>query len=197
MLRSFLAAIGFSVALASPVFAECVDLTSSDSFTLTRTTPLFQVTNAISDDGTITAVREMRRTNAIEQVTTTYWNGVIAIDRKSAASHIQVQIDPAAKAANLREVGKTYRYPITIFVNGAQADEGFFLMNTVEEATLDIDGCSYAIMVVRTSLERNNGAPINEEALLSIDAGMLLGNVAMTTDWQPKTGVFFDEIRAN
>jgi hypothetical protein len=82
-------------------------------------------------------------------------------------------------------------------VNGVVTDEGFFLMNTIEEATLAIDGCQYAIMVVRTSMERSNGAPINEEALLSLDAGMLLGNVAMTADWQPKTGVFFDEIRAN
>jgi hypothetical protein len=52
-------------------------------------------------------------------------------------------------------------------------------------------------MVVRTSIERINGDPINEEALLSLDAGMLLGNVAMTPDWKTRNGVFFDEIRKN
>ena len=64
-------------------------------------------------------------------------------------------------------------------------------------AKLVLGGCKYSVMVVRTSIERNNGDPINDEKLLSLDAGMLLGNVAMTPDWKTRNGVFFDEIRKN
>ena len=102
-----------------------------------------------------------------------------------------------AKLADLSEVGKTYIFPVSIFVNGNEVDRGSFVMETIQNTALELGGCQYSVMVVRTTINRNNGEPINGEALLSLDAGMLLGNVAMTPDWQPKHGVFFDEVKAN
>jgi hypothetical protein len=102
-----------------------------------------------------------------------------------------------AKLADLSKVGITYRFPVSIFVNGNEVDRGSFVMETIQSTALEVRGCQYSVLVVRTTINRNNGDPINEEALLSLDAGMLLGNVAMTSDWQPKHGVFFDEIKAN
>jgi hypothetical protein len=101
-----------------------------------------------------------------------------------------------AKSANLRRAGRTYEYPMSILVNGKETDRGTFVIRTVRKTRLVLDGCEYSVMVVRTSMERDNGDPINEEALLSLDAGMLLGNVAMTPDWKPRSNVFFDTIEA-
>lgn len=190
--------VGFVVFLmGAPAFAGCVDLSKSGSYTLTRADPYFEVTNKIANDGTITEERVTKRDGSTQRITTTYWNGVIAVDRKSSSSHIQIKISEDAKAANLNAVGKTYTFPVSILVNGNEVDQGSFVIKILKKTKLPVGGCNYSVMVVRTSLERNNGAPINEEALLSLDAGMLLGNVAMTPEWKARSGVFFDKIKVN
>jgi hypothetical protein len=102
-----------------------------------------------------------------------------------------------AKWADLTEVGKSYSFPVSIVVNGNEVDRGMFDIATISKTALEVGGCRYSVMVVRTSMSRKNGDPLNEEALLSLDAGMLLGNVVMTPDWEAKHGVFFDKIQAN
>ena len=187
----------FFVLFAGPVFASCTDLTNGNSFTLTREQPRFAVTNTIAKDGTVLEQREMIRNGTVEKVATKYWNGVIAVDRKSSSSHIQLKLSKDIKRADLRKAGKSYSFPISILVNGDEVDRGTFVMETIRKTALEIGGCRYSVMVVRTTIDRINGDPINEEALLSLDAGMLLGNVAMTPEWQAKHGAFFDKIEAN
>lgn len=187
----------FLAFMAVPAFADCIDLARGSSFSLTRDEPRFAVANTVMTDGSVIEEREVTRNGSVEKVSTTYWNGVIAVDRKSSSSHIQLKMSDDAKLADLREVGKSYSFPVSIFVNGNEVDRGTFVMETIKNTALEVGGCRYSVMVVRTTINRNNGDPINEEALLSLDAGMLLGNVAMTPNWQPKHGVFFDEIKAN
>lgn len=187
----------FLAFISVPAFADCIDLTKGSSFSLTRDEPRFEVTNTVSVDGSVIEEREMTRNGSLEKITTTYWNGVIAVDRITSSSHVQLKMSVDAKLADLSEIGKSYSYPVSIFVNGNEVDRGAFVIETVKNTALEVGGCRYSVMVVRTTINRNNGVPINEEALLSLDAGMLLGNVAMTPDWQPKHGVFFDEIKAN
>lgn len=187
----------FFTFLAVPATAGCINLASGSSFILTRDEPRFVVSNTVSVDGTVIEEREMTRSGSVEKVTTTYWNGVVAVDRKSSSSHIQLKMSEDAKLADLSKVGNTYSFPVSIFVNGNEVDRGSFVMETIQSTELEVGGCLYSVMVARTTINRNNGDPINEEALLSLDAGMLLGNVAMTSDWQPKHGVFFDEVKAN
>jgi hypothetical protein len=182
---------------AVPAFAGCIDLKTGNSFSLTRYEPRFTVTNTVSVDGSVVEEREMIRNGSVERAMTTYWNGVIAVDRKSSSSHIQLVMSEDAKLADLRKAGKSYSFPVSILVNGNEVDRGAFIIETTKKTVLEVGGCQYSAMVVRTTIDRDNGDPINEEALLSMDAGMLLGNVAMTPDWQPKHGVFFDEIVAN
>lgn len=183
--------------LAGPVFASCVDLTNGNSFTLTREQPLFAVTNTVSGDGTVLEQREMIRNGTVEKVATTYWNGVIAVDRKSPSSRIRMKLSEDAKRSDLSKAGKSYSFPVSILVNGNEVDRGTFEMETIRKTALEIGGCRYSVMVVRKSLNLNNGDPMHEEALLSLDAGMLLDNVAMTPNWQAKHGVFFDMIEVN
>jgi hypothetical protein len=187
----------FLTFMAVPAIAGCINLASGSAFILTRDEPRFLVSNTVSVDGSVIEERVMTRNGSAEKVTTTYWNGVIAVDRKSSSSHIQLKMSEDAKLADLSEVGNTYSFPVSIFVNGDEVDRGSFVMETIQNTALEVGGCQYSVMVVRTTINRNNGDPINEEALLSLDAGMLLGNVAMTPDWQPKHGVFFDEVKAN
>lgn len=182
---------------APPAFAGCIDLSNGNSFSLVRNEPHLAVTNTISGDGSVVEEREMSRNGAIQSVTTTYWNGIIAVDRKSASSHIQLRISNDAKLADLGKTGRSYSFPVTIIVNGNEIDRGDIEIRTVRKTNITIGGCRYSAMVVRTTTNRANGDPINEEALLSLDAGMLLGNTAMTPDWHPRSGVYFDEIRAN
>ena len=182
---------------ATSASAGCVDLTKGNSFTLTRVNPLFEVTNTVSEDGTVVEKRRMKRDGTLEKVTTTYWNGVIAVDRKSNSSRVQIRISEEAKSVDLRKKRKVYKFPISILVNGREIDRGSFVVRPIKKTRVSINGCKYPVMVVRTSLERSNGNPINEEALLSLDAGMLIGNVAMTPDWKPRSSVLFDEIIAN
>jgi hypothetical protein len=174
--------------------AECVNLDRSQTYSLTRHDPYFSVTNTISNDGTVKEIRDYQANGTTEHVETTYWNGVIAVDRQSETSHIQFIMDPSAKSADLSRSSQSYSYPMTLKVNGETVDTGTFTIETVEQTSLYIGDCAYPVMIVRKTTERQNGSPINEEALLSLDAGMLLGNVAMTADWQPRHGVFFDEI---
>ena len=195
-IQNFCATI-FLAVLAAPAFAGCIDLTKGNSFSLTRNNPHFQVTNTISDDGSVTEQREMSRNGAIERTTTTYWNGVIAVDRKSSSTRIQLKLSKDAKLADLGKVGKNYSFPVSILVNGNEIDRGTFTLRTIKKTKLNVDGCNYPVMVVRTSIQRNNGDPINNEKLLSLDAGMLIGSVVMTSDWQAKHGVFFDKVKAN
>lgn len=183
--------------VAGPVFANCVDLTKGSSFNLTRKEPLFAVTNTVSDDGTVLEQREMIRNGTVEKVATTYWNGVVAVDRKSSSSRIQLKLSEDVKGSDLRKAGKSYSFPVSILVNGNEVDRGTFVMETIKKTELEVGGCRYSVMVVRTTINRNKAAPINEEALLSLDAGILLGNVAMTSNWQAKHGVFFDKIEVN
>lgn len=191
----YFALLFFSVSLTvAPAFASCVDITKGSSFSLTRNDPYFKVTNTVSNDGTVIEKSESRQNGSTQKVTTTYWNGVIAVNRKSSSSHVQLKLSEDAKSANLNIPHRTYEYPISILVNGNEVDRGSFVIRTIKKTKLSLNGCEYPVMIVRTSLERNNGAPINEEALLSLDAGMLLGNVAMTPDWKARHGVFFDEI---
>jgi hypothetical protein len=78
-------ALIFSVMLtATPAFAGCVDLKKGNTFTMTRVDPFFRITNTVSSDGTVLEVSERKRNGPIRKVTTTYWNGVIAVDRKSS-----------------------------------------------------------------------------------------------------------------
>ncbi|MCG3268910.1 hypothetical protein [Yoonia sp. I 8.24] len=174
--------------------AECVTLDRSQTYSLTRHDPYFSVTNTVSNDGTVREIRESQMNGVTAHVETIYWNGVIAIDRQSDTSHIQVFMDSSAQSADLSRASQAYSYPMTLMVNGATVDHGTFTMETIEQTSLYIGDCAYPVMIVRTTMERQNGSPINEEALLSVEAGMLLGNVAMTADWQPRHGVFFDEI---
>ena len=187
----------FLVGTAAPTIAACVDLTKGTSFSLTRDAPRFAVTNTISPDGSVIEERQMTRNGSVENVTTTYWTGIIAVDRKSASSRIQLEMPESAKLADLGTAGKSYSFPVSILVNGTEIDRGTYNLETMQKTAVALDGCRYSVMVVRTSIDRNGGDPLNEEALLSLEAGMLLGNVAMTPDWKPKHGVFYDRIKAN
>ncbi len=175
----------------------CIDLSKGNSFTLTRNDPFFEVTNKVISDGTVIEERVMQKDGATQKVTTTYWNGVIAIDRKSPSSRIQVKMSKDAKTLDLEVAAKNYTFPVSTLVNGNEVDRGSFEIETIRQTTLIIGNCRYPVMVVRISTSRNNGAATNVEALLSLEAGMLLGNVVMTPNWQAKRGVFFDQIRAN
>lgn len=181
----------------APAFAACIDLGKGNSFSMVRKDPYFEVTNNVLSDGTVREERETRRNGAVQRVTTTYWNGLIAVDRRSASSHIQLKLSNSAKTADLTKAGRQYQYPVSILVNGRKVDQGTFSIRTVKRTKRSLGGCRYSVMVVRTSLERGKGAPINEEALLSLDAGMLLGNMAMTPDWKPRSTVYFDSLHAN
>lgn len=187
----------FSLSLTvAPALANCVDLTKGGSYSLTRNDPYFQIINTVSSDGTVTELNRRLQNGSIQIILTTYWNGVIAVNRKSSTSHVQLKISDDAKSANLNKARRTYKYPMSIFLNGSEIDRGTFIIRTIRKTKLLLDGCKYSVMVVRTSMERNNGSTINEEALLSLDAGMLLGNVAMTVGWKERGGVFFDTIEA-
>lgn len=183
--------------VAAPALANCVDLTKGSSFTMTREEPSFAVTNTVSDDGTVLEQREMTRNGTVEKVATTYWNGVFPVDRKSSSSRVQLKLSEDAKRSDLGKAGRSYSFPVSILVNGNEVDRGTYVIETIRKTSLEIAGCRYTVMVVRKTIDRDNGDPINEEALLSLDAGMLLGNVAMTPNWQVKHGVFFDTIEAN
>ena len=181
----------------SPAFAACVDLRDGNSFSMVRKAPFFAVTNTILSDGTVREEREVRREGAVQRVTTTYWSGLFAVDRRSASSHIQMKLSNSAKTADLTTVGRHYLYPYSILVNGKTVEQGTYSVRTVKRIELALGGCRYPVMVVRISVQRSNGAPANHEALLSLDAGMMLGSVAMTPDWEPRSTVFFDSIKAN
>lgn len=198
-MRKTIAALLGVLLVATPVeiLADCVDLSKSKSFTLTRKTPYFEVSNKILSDGSVIEDRHMIKNGVKEKVKTTYWNGVIAVDRKSKSSQINLVLSEEAKKVDLDKAGKSYNFPMSIFVNGKEIDRGSIEVKTVRKTKLPINGCDYGVMVVRTSIKRKNGDPINEEALISLDAGMLLGNVAMTPNWTPKHGVFFDSLKAN
>jgi hypothetical protein len=192
--------LGFSALVFSWVsmaHGACTDLSKANSFTLKRNDPFFEVTNTIMNDGSVKEERVMQRDGSTQRVTTIYWNGLIPVDRKSSSSRIQLKMNDKVKNLNLEAVSKSYKVPVSILVNGNEVDTGSFIVKTVRRTSLDIGGCKYPAMIVRTTIEPNNGAPINEEALLSMEAGMLLGNVAMTSSWQAKHGVFFDQIKAN
>jgi len=194
---TFLGFLVFLVSSTSLAFGACIDLSKGNSFTLTRNDPLFEVTNKLMNDGTVKEERVMHKDGSTQKVSTTYWNGVIPIDRKSSSSRIQLKMSKKAKTLNLEVAAKTYTIPVSILVNGSEVDRGSYEIETVRQTTLKIGNCRYPVMVVRKSIKRNNGAAINEEALLSLEAGMLLGNVAMTPDWETRHGVFFDQIKAN
>lgn len=139
----------------------------------------------------------MIRNITVERVTTTYWNGVTAVDRKLSSSHIQLKINEDVKRSDLTKTGKIYSFPVSIFVNGSEVDSGTCVIKTIKNSMLEIGECRYAVIVVRTTTNRNNGAPINHEDMLGSDAGMLLENVAMTPNWQAKHGVFYDKVGVN
>ncbi|MDE4174760.1 hypothetical protein PXK01_11385 [Phaeobacter sp. PT47_59] len=183
--------------VAGPALSNCIDLTKGSSFNLTREEPRFTVTNTVFDDGTVLEQREIIRSGKVETVITTYWNGVVPVDRKSSSSRVQLKINADVKRSELGKAGKSYSFPVAILVNGNEVDRGTYVIETIRKTYLEIAGCRYSVMVVRKTIDRNNGDPINEEALLSLDAGILLGNVAMTPKWQAKHGVFFDKIEAN
>ncbi|MCE0504710.1 hypothetical protein LR948_05060 [Roseivivax sp. GX 12232] len=193
LLGTFLLAI-FSSSIA---FAACVDLSKGNNFTLTRTNPFFEVTNRVMNDGTLEEKRVSKVDGSTLRVTLTYWQGVIPVDRKTARSRARLKMSEEAKSLDLSARGRTYKIPTVILIDGKEVDRGFFEIRPIRKRNLVIDSCTYPVMVVRTSIVRNKGEVINEEALLSLEAGMLLGNVAMTADWKPKHGVFFDKIRAN
>ncbi len=182
------------VCTSSAVFAGCMDLTKGNAFRLTRNDPHMQVINTIKNDGTVIEQRLTKKGGAVQKVTTTYWNGVVPVSRKSDASRIEIKIDADAKRADLMTPGQNYHYPMAILVNGNEVDRGSFEIRTIQKTNVRIGGCLYPIMVVRTSIIRENGTPINEEALLSTEAGMLMGNVAMTRDWNARSAVLFDTI---
>ena len=188
---------GFLVLIALPSFAECVDLKGSSSFELARDEPQFLVTKRVLGDGSVLEERRMTVNGVVEEVETVYWNGVIAIDRKSKSGHIQLNLSEEAKSVDLSTVGQSFSFPVTILVNGNEVDSGRMIIETIDKTALNIAGCQYRVMVVRSTINRNDGSPINEETLLSLDAGIILGNITMTPDWQPKTGVFFDRIEVN
>lgn len=181
----------------SPAHAKCLNLSDGNSFTLTRNAPFLEVKNSVSSNGTVIEERVMQKDGLTQKVTTTYWNGLIAVDRQSPSSHIQLKLDSSAKTIDLGIAGKTHKLPVSIVAGGNEIDGGFFVLKTMGMTELKLGGCKYPVMVVRTSIERNNGVAINEEALLSLEAGMLLGNVAMSADWQAEHGVFFDKIEKN
>jgi hypothetical protein len=183
--------------MAAPAFAGCVDLAKGNSFSMTRHEPYISLSNTVSDDATVIEEKETKRNGSVQKITTTYWNGVVAIDRKAESSHVQMKVDEDVKSVNLKKPRKAYKFPMTLLVNGAEVDHGAIIIKTIKKTNLQIDGCKYSVMIVRTILERTNGDPIHEEALLSLEAGLLLGNVAMTSKWKARSGVFFDEIKAN
>ncbi|WP_170382390.1 hypothetical protein [Ruegeria atlantica] len=180
----------------APAYARCVDLAEGNFFTLTRNAPFFEISNTVSEDGTVLANSRMKRDGSLEKATTRFWNGVIPVERKSEASRIKMKISEEAKLADLSKTGKMYKYPVSILINGNKVDQGHFVVKPIKKSRISIGGCSYRVMVVRTSLEREKGSTINEQALLSLDAGFLLGNVAMTSDWKPRSSVLFDSITA-
>ena len=189
--------LALALSATSPAHAECLDLSDGNSFTLTRNAPFLEVQNTVSSNGTVIEERVMQKDGSTQKVTTTYWNGLIAVDRQSPSSHIQLQLDSSARAIDLGIAGKTHKLPVSIVVGGNEIDSGSFVLKTMGMTELKLGGCKYPVMVVRTSIERNNGAAFNEEALLSLEAGMLLGNVVMSDDWQAEHGVFFDKIEKN
>ncbi|WP_299424849.1 hypothetical protein [uncultured Shimia sp.] len=189
-------AFGSVLSFSVEVSAACANLRDGNTFTVTRNQPFLQTTSTVQADGSVLEHRSQTRNGKTEKITTTYWNGVAAMDRKSSSSHIQMKADKNLRSADLTKPSKTYSAPIELFINGKKIDQGTFTIKTVQKTNLSIGGCTYPVMVVRTSLLREKGAPIYEEALLSLDAGILLGNVAMTDDWSPKHGVFFDKVEA-
>ncbi len=190
---------GLSFLISAPAFADCVDLSEGNVFTFTRHKPFFQVTNTIHSDGSHTEERSNIQDGVRKEKTTKYWNGVIAVDlqTKPNGARVHLKLDDAATAADLTKVNQAYSYPMTLWVNDKQADSGRFEIETREKTRLMIGGCPYDIMVVRTTMHRKNGTPINQEALYSLDARIPIGSVAMTPDWTPKHGVFFDSIEKN
>lgn len=182
---------------AAPTLANCVDLSKGNSFSLIRNDPYFAVSNVVSSDGSVIEKRKMTQNGLSQSVTTTYWNGVVPVDRKSKSSRLQLKVSEDVKSVDLSKPRKTYKFPVSILVNGKETDTGTFEVRTIKKSKVSIGGCRFPVMVVRKSIKRNNGSDINEEALLSLDAGMLLGNVAMTPDWKPRSAVFFDLISVN
>ncbi|CUH64051.1 hypothetical protein TL5118_00734 [Thalassovita autumnalis] len=139
----------------------------------------------------------MERDGTTERVSTEYWNGVIAVDRKTAKSRIEMQVPATAKSLDLSVGGKKYTLPMTMHINGKDFGRGTYIVRPIKRTDVQIGKCRYPAMIVRTTLRMENRADINEEALLSLEAGMLLGNVAMTATWQPKHGVLFDRIEGH
>lgn len=181
---------------ASSVSAACVDLSKGNRFILTRNTPHFQVENVISADGSVSEDRVMEKGGARETVQTAYWNGIMAVDRKSASSRIQMKVPAKAKSLDLSVKGKEYTLPMTLLINGKEFGRGTYIVRPIKKTKVKIGKCRYPVMVVRTTMRLENRADINEEALLSLEAGMLIGNVAMDPEWNPKSGVFFDTVQA-
>lgn len=140
--------------------------------------------------------RTVIKNGTTERINTEYWSGVIAVDRKSAKSRIELQVPTTAKSLDLSVKGKKYTLPMTVFINGKEFGRGTYIVRPIKKTNVQIGKCRYPAMVVRTTLRMENRADINEEALLSLEAGMLLGNVAMTATWQPKHGVLFDRVEA-
>lgn len=195
-MKTLLTGLAIVWSLGTAAAAACVDLNTSDVFTLTRNDPRFVVQNTIFDDGTVIEERQMVRNGTTSTVRTEYWNGVIAVDRQAADSRIEIFANEQVKSLDLSRANLSYRFDVRLRVNGNTVQDGEMTVQTREASSVRIDGCSYPVMVVRTSLALPGRAPINNEALLSPDAGMLLANVTMTPDWEPSTGVFFDTLVA-
>jgi opacity protein-like surface antigen len=183
--------------LGTAAAAACVDMTASNVFVLTRNDPLFVVQNTILDDGTVIEDRQMVRNGTTSTVRTEYWNGVVAVDRQAPDSRIQLIANDQVKSLDLSRANLSYRFDVVLRVDGSAVEQGEMTVQTREATSVNIDGCSYPVMVVRTSLALPGRAPINNEALLSRDAGMIIANVRMTPDWEPSTGVFFDTLVAD
>lgn len=140
--------------------------------------------------------RTVIKNGTTERISTEYWSGVIAVDRKSAKSRIELQVPTTAKSLDLSMKGKKYSLPMTVHINGKEFGRGTYIVRPIKKTNVQIGKCRYPAMIVRTTMRMDNRADINREVLLSLEARMMLGNVVMTTKWKPKHGVFFDRIEA-
>lgn len=192
--KPMIAALVALILSSAPASAGCAKLDGASQITLTRDDPFFKVAYDISPDGTVTEQRDQAtRDGGRMHVTTTYWAGVIPVDRK-VAGRARMVIDEAAKEIDLSKPGLTYRFPVVITVNGSTYDRGTLVIQTKEKAKIKIGSCRYKTMVVRTWIDGGTKGEMREQAYLSLDAGVILGSLVMNKFWTPDSGVLFDEI---
>ncbi len=144
----------------------------------------------------------MSRNGKMEKITTEYVAGLWITSRKSTSGTLSLEYGNGLTGLfdfNPTRVGENADVAVALFSNGTEVAQGRFRASVTQQTTTKIGLCTYQVFVVRRTIALNGRDPINEEALYSPMLGLVIANVTMTQDWQPKTGVFFDrlEVRKN